>query len=386
MKKINGARTLAQILIGLMTLTAGATIAEAASPEPKLNLRIVAPVQQPTALATRSGDETLYVAQQTGTVVAIAKEKIVEKPILDLSDRITSGGEQGLLGLVFSPAGDKMYVNYSGKEGETVIEEFAFRAKKIKLASRRTLLTVEQPQPNHNGGQIEFGPDGMLYIGLGDGGGAGDKGDGHALEGNGQSQQTFLGKILRIDPQATSSSPYTIPTNNPFTNKSGKEEIFILGVRNPWRFSFDKTNNDMWISDVGENEREEITRVKFADAAGSNLGWPVFEGTRVFREVSLPGATPPDIEMTHQSGNCSVVGGFVYRGKMIPDLDGTYLFSDFCQGTIYGVKTKPNGKLSQPLDLKMSSEKITSFGQDNQGNLYVLSQSQGILAIEKTNQ
>ena len=135
MKKINGARTLAQILIGLMTLTAGATIAEAASPEPKLNLRIVAPVQQPTALATRSGDETLYVAQQTGTVVAIAKEKIVEKPILDLSDRITSGGEQGLLGLVFSPAGDKMYVNYSGKEGETVIEEFAFRAKKIKLAS-----------------------------------------------------------------------------------------------------------------------------------------------------------------------------------------------------------------------------------------------------------
>lgn len=386
MKNINVARILGQILIGLTALAVGATAVRAASPEPKLNLRLVAPVQQPTALATRNGDATLYVAQQSGTVVAITKGKVVTKPVLDLSDRITSGGEQGLLGLVFSPAGDKMYVNYSGREGETIIEEFFFRAKKADLASRRTLLVVKQPQANHNGGQIEFGPDGMLYIGLGDGGGTDDKGTGHAPEGNGQSQQTLLGKILRIDPQATISSPYAIPTNNPFINGSGKEEIFIVGVRNPWRFSFDKTNKDMWISDVGQYEREEITRVEFARAAGSNLGWPAFEGTRINRETNLLGTTAPDIETTHQSGNCSVVGGFVYRGEAIPSLKGTYLFSDFCQGTIYGVKTKPNGKLSQPLDLKISSEKITSFGQDNQGNLYVLSQSQGILAIEKTNQ
>jgi len=365
------------------TATPASRIHQAAHAIKRINLKLV-PVSNltgATALATRANDQTLFVARQSGQIVAITKGQTAPKVILDLSDRLTAGGEQGLLGLAFSPDGAKLYVHYSGLSGETIIEEFAYKNKAVDLSSGRILLTVPQPQGNHNGGQITFGPDGMLYIGLGDGGASNDEGDGHAPEGNGQSRKTLLGKILRIDPNPNGNNPYSIPPDNPFVGGNDRPEIFITGLRNPWRFSFDPPTNSLWIADVGQGRVEEITRLELPDAYGANLGWPVYEGSTALGEETLSTTVKPDIEMMHDDGNCSVTGGYVYRGKQIPKLNGVYLFSGFCNETIYGVRIKSNGKVSPPTDLKISSEKISSFGEDNQGNIYVLSLSKGIFRI-----
>lgn len=355
----------------------------------KLKLVPVTDLTGVTALAARAGDSTLFIAHISGQVIAITQGEASTKIILDRSDRITAGDgkavvrEQGLLGMTFSPDGDKLYINYSGLNGETVIEEFTYKSEGIDTNTGRVLLTIQQPQYNHNGGQIAFGPDQMLYIGMGDGGASRDKGEGHAAEGNGQSQKTLLGKILRIDPRPDGNRPYSIPADNPFVLGSGQPEIFITGVRNPWRFSFDSKTNNLWIADVGQDRVEEITKLKLSDASGANLGWPVYEGSVKLRERNLTTTVKPDIEMTHDQGNCSVTGGYVYRGKQIPWLNGIYLFSDFCNSTIYGVKELGNGEVSTPVDLKISSKEISSFGEDSQGNIYVISLSKGVFRITR---
>jgi glucose/arabinose dehydrogenase len=251
-------------------------------------------------------------------------------------------------------------------------------------STRESILQLEQPQPNHNGGELTFGPDGYLYLGLGDGGGAGDAGDGHAPGGNGQSLGTWLGKILRIDP--TREPAYAVPPDNPFVATAGaRPEIWSYGLRNPWRFSFDKQTGDLWIGDVGQNEYEEIDRVVATagrDAGkGVNFGWNRLEGDHRYRGSPPADADPPVYEISHDTGACAVVGGYVYRGTKIPGLVGDYLFSDNCDGTIRLLV--PDGARWAMRDSGLDAQGVASFGQANDGTLYVVSLTDGVYRVDR---
>jgi glucose/arabinose dehydrogenase len=330
----------------------------------------VAPATAATAIAARDGDPTIYVAEQGGRVLAVVDGAAVPAPVLDLGDQVTAGGEQGLLGLAFSPDGDHLFVHYSAAGGgDTTVDEYEFTADAAgggtaDAATRRTLLTVDQPQPNHNGGQLAFGPDRALYLGLGDGGAVGDQGTGHAPEGNGQSPDTLLGKIVRIDPATATAEP------------------FVSGLRNPWRFSFDRDNDDLWIGDVGQNAWEEITRLPYAEAPGANLGWPLLEGSHGFRSDDAPGTVLPTFEVSQDTGACAIVGGFVYRGTRIPDLVGSYLFTDNCDGRVRALRVDDSGDVVLERDLGIAVEGPTSFGEADDGELYVASGTDGIFRID----
>jgi glucose/arabinose dehydrogenase len=334
----------------------------------------VAPVEAATVIATRSGDDTLYVAEQGGRVLAVVTDAagqatVLPTPVLDLGTSVRSGGEQGLLGVAFSPDGDRLVVHYSDTDGNTTVDEYSFTASPggggtVDPATRRTLFTLDQPQPNHNGGQLAFGPDGALYLGLGDGGGAGDQGPGHAPEGNGQSLDTLLGKIVRFDPT------------------TGEPAIFASGLRNPWRFSFDRENDDLWVGDVGQNAWEEVTRLPFAQAEGANLGWPLLEGTHGFRDDAAPGTVLPVFEVSQDTGACAIVGGHVYRGTRIPDLAGAYLFTDNCDGRVRALHLDDEGNVTLERDLGISLDGPTTFGEDSAGELYVASGSEGVFRID----
>lgn len=349
---------------------------------PAVALEPVSDVTEATALAARAGDPALYVATQPGEVLAI-RDGVEPVAVLDLTSRTRASGERGLLGLAFSPDGTRLYVHYSGRaNGETVLEEYAFPGGVVDPSTRRVLLTLAQPQPNHNGGQIAFGPDGLLYLGLGDGGGGGDRGSGHAVGGNGQSLDTLLGKILRIDPRPSAELPYTIPDDNPFADGRGRPEIYVWGLRNPWRFSFDTRTGDLWVADVGQDEREEVTRLRAQEIAGSNLGWNLYEGTRPFRDGDGADAevVMPQIETSHADGNCSITGGYVYRGTKVRSLRGWYLYSDYCNGAVMAAKVDGNGKARQR-DVGLELPSVSSFGQDAAGELYVLSQERGVFRV-----
>jgi glucose/arabinose dehydrogenase len=349
----------------------------------KVQLEHIADVDVPTALAVRTGDDSLYVTEQDGFVVAVAPGGDVTT-FLDLSNRVMFGGEQGLLGLAFSPDGSKLFVHFNNRSGDTRVEEYAIADGAVLPESRRRILAVKQPDANHNGGQLAFGPDGMLYIGLGDGGGAGDDGDGHADGGNGQSLDTVLGKILRIDPTPSGDKPYTIPSDNPFADGGGRPEIWAFGLRNPWRFSFDRETGDFWIGDVGEYEWEEVDYASAAQGAGegANFGWNVFEADEQFRDGDTTGpALPPLFALPHDDGYCSVIGGYVYRGTSIPDLEGAYVYSDYCNGRLRYVR-QSNNEVAERGSLGVRLSDISSFGEDANGELYVLSQSTGLYRID----
>jgi glucose/arabinose dehydrogenase len=347
----------------------------------KVKLTPIARVEAPTAFATRQGDRAFYVTEQVGRVRAVRDGNLDAQPVLDLTDRVGSGGERGLLGLTFSADGSKLYVHYTNKDGDTRVDEYAMRGNTADAGSRRELLALDQPQPNHNGGQLSFGPDGELYLGLGDGGGAGDQGSGHAEGGNGQSLDTLLGKILRIDPRASGGREYTIPPDNPFANGGGLPEIWAYGLRNPWRFSWDGETNDLWIADVGQNQWEEVDFVAGGRAAGLNFGWNRLEGTHQFSGQAPANAVPPIYEYSHDGGGCSVSGGYVYRGAKIPDLQGAYVFSDYCDSALRAI-TQKGGKLSDQRDLGAKSNQVAGFGQDQDGELYVLSQGDGLQRLD----
>ena len=254
----------------------------------------------------------------------------------------------------------------------------------VDAASRRQVLTQSQPQSNHNGGELTFGPDGLLYLGLGDGGGAGDSGGGHAPGGNGQSLGTLLGKILRIDPTPSGNRGYTVPPDNPFVGRAGaRPEIWSYGLRNPWRFSFDQATGDIWIGDVGQNAWEEVDMQAQSAGGGKgvNFGWNVFEGTHAYRDGDAPGAVPPVFEYSHDGGNCSVTGGYVYRGEKIPAMQGVYLFADYCAGDLRALVAS-GGKVVQERILPVSSPAISSFGQDAAGELYVLSDDGNVYRVD----
>lgn len=331
------------------------------SPEPATRVRFteIARLDMPVAMAVREGDRTLYVAEQTGRLRAVTDGRVAPGAVVDLSGEVSEGNEQGLLGVAFHPSGDFLYLDWTDREGHTHVTEWAFADG--RATGRRDVLVQRQPYANHNGGQLAFGPDGHLYVALGDGGSGGDP------HGNGQNTGTWLGKILRIDPRGT---PYTVPRDNPFVGRPGaKPEIWAYGLRNPWRFTFDRLTGDMWIGDVGQNSWEEVD---FAPKGkgGRNYGWNQREGRHPFKGEAKEGMVDPVIEYSlREDGNCSVIAGYVYRGKRIPHLSGRFLYGDFCAGWVRSVPADRPG----PGEQEGRVEQLSSFGEDRDGELYALS-------------
>jgi glucose/arabinose dehydrogenase len=326
---------------------------------------------------TQAGDGTgrLFVVEQPGRIRVLEGLALLPAPFLDITKHILSGGERGLLGLAFHPDyrhNGRFFVNYTRKpDGSTVLAEYR-RGTTATSTSReeRILLIVPQPYPNHNGGMVAFGPDGYLYVGLGDGGSKGDP------DNRAQNLEDLLGKILRID--VDRGNPYSIPMDNPFAKGGGRPEIYALGLRNPWRFSFDVQTNNLWVADVGQYKWEEINLV----ARGGNYGWRVMEGTHCFHPSTDCRTTTfnlPVSEYFHDKGRCSITGGYVYRGRILPSLIGTYVYGDFCSGEIFALNKGET--VNEPRQIFKSSLQISSFGEDATGELYVLDHKGGIYRI-----
>jgi len=339
-----------------------------------LRLSPVARLHQPVALAVRTDDPWLYLAEKSGRVRALLPGQSGGQPtaeprlVLDLAGEVTTGSEQGLLGLAFSPEGRLLYVNYTDREGTTRVVEYAMADGRAVAASRRELLVVQQPFANHNGGNLVVGPDAMLWIGLGDGGSGNDPGN------RAQSLDTLLGKMLRIDPRPSGGRPYGVPPGNPFEGRPGaRPEIWSYGLRNPWRYSFDRATGDLWIGDVGQNAVEEIDLEPAGSLPGRNHGWPRFEGERLVSDRAAVAAVPPVFQYGHAGGNCSVTAGYVYRGRRLPALIGTYLYSDFCGGGIRALRKLADGRVDDRGLLVAGVGAVTSFGEDADGEVYVLS-------------
>jgi glucose/arabinose dehydrogenase len=300
-------------------------------------------------------------------------------PYLDITDRVgSSANEQGLLGLAFHPnyAGNGLFfVNYTDRQGDTVVARFSVSAdpERGDPASEVLVLTLPQPAGNHNGGHLAFGPDGYLYIGTGDGGGAGDQ------YGNGQNGGTLLGAMLRLD--IDGAPPYAIPPGNPFVDDPAvRDEIWAMGLRNPWRYSFDRLTGDLYIADVGQNRYEEVNYQPAAAPGSRNYGWPITEGTHCFpkdRSCDQTGLAQPVMEYDHSQG-CSVTGGYVYRGQAFPSLTGVYLYGDYCSGRIWGLVADQAGAW-HAAELAQADARLSSFGEDETGELYLLDMGDGEL-------
>lgn len=380
------------------TTTVGETTTSAPAVEPTLDevaisLQEIAAVENPVALAARPSSRDLYVAEKGGRVLRIEvttsgrdqtpRYQLQRTPVLDISDEVIDRGEQGLLGLAFSTDGRRLYVDYTAQpDGRTMVVEHTLGDRDtVERGSRRVLLEVEQPYANHNGGHVVVGRDGFLYIGLGDGGDAGDP------HGHGQDPSTLLGTILRIDPLApTGDLPYAIPAGNPFADgEDGAPEVWLYGVRNPWRFSFDRSNGDLWVADVGQNAWEEITWLPatsgFDAGRGANLGWNEVEGTHEFEGDNPDGAVLPVHEYPHEDGVCSITGGFVYRGPAIPALQGSYLYADFCAAGLRAIQVHDGAVLAERAWPDLGGPQIQSFGEDGDGELFVLSAAGPVLKV-----
>lgn len=332
-------------------------------------------LERPTDLAG-AGEGRLLVLEQPGRVRLILDGVVQADPFLDITDRVGSqGNEQGLLGIALHPhfaENGFFYLDYTNRAGTTVVSRFQALADGTRAdpASEKVLLTIEQPYANHNGGSLAFGPDGMLYIGTGDGGSAGDP------QGNGQKLTTLLGKLLRID--VDGGDPYAIPPDNPFANgQQGRREIWAYGLRNPWRFSFDRLTGDLWIADVGQNAWEEINFQAAGAPGGVNYGWNFREGAHSYRGEPPAGVTltDPVAEYPHPEG-CSVTGGFVYRGEKFPEFFGIYVYGDYCNGRVWGLLRQPDGSWQSQL-LFETGTYLSSFGEDVSGELYLLDQRSG---------
>ena len=331
---------------------------------------IISGLQRPVDLQP-DGSGRLFVIEKAGRIRIIENDQLIETPFLDITDRVGSNGnEQGLLGLAFHPQyaqNGRFFVNYTDNNGHDVIARFQVSSDPniAEPNSEVKLLNVDDPFPNHNGGVLAFGPDGYLYAGLGDGGSQGDP------FGNAQNTGVLLGKILRLD--VDSAEPYAVPSDNPFGN-----EVWAYGLRNPWRLSFDKLTNDLYIGDVGQNTWEEIDFLPTGSPGGTNFGWNFREGAHDYKGGGPEGMVDPVAEYSHAEGGCSVTGGYVYRGSM-PEWNGIYLYGDYCTGMIWGLIHSDSGWQSQLLfDLDVT---ITSFGQDEAGELYLLSDSGGVFRL-----
>jgi len=327
---------------------------------------------------THAGDGSgrLFVLEKTGTIRIVRDGQLVETPFLDIRDRVgSSSSEQGLLGLAFAPdyvESGHFFVNYTDKSGDTVVSRFQVsgEADVADPASEFKVLGIDQPAPNHNGGGLLFGPDGHLWIGTGDGGAANDR------FGNGQNPATLLGKMLRLDVTSDPAQPYLIPADNPWVaadwnGQDVADEVWAVGLRNPWRYSFDRATGDLWIADVGQNTYEEVHRVAASSAGGLNFGWPIMEGLHCFatQNCDQAGLELPVAEYRHGADGCSITGGYVYRGAAFPPLTGAYLFSDFCSGKVWGLEQAGDAWTS--VELADTNLAVSSFGEDEAGELYV---------------
>ena len=361
----------------------------AADPPPLALEPVADGLAEPIGISAAPGG-WLLVNEQAGRVVAIHPERGERATVLDIRGMVSGGGERGLLGLALHPRWpdvDRAFVHYSDRNGDTVLVEFAGSqagdaAPALDAGSERLLLGVLQPYANHNGGQLAFGHDGYLYVGLGDGGSGGDP------HGNGQNAATLLGGILRLDidtipDDGNDAIGYGIPDDNPFAGDDARRpELFLYGLRNPWRFSFDSASGQLWIADVGQRGFEEVNRVDPATDAGANLGWNVMEASHCFAVAgcSTEGLTLPLVEYG-RDGGCSVTGGYVYRGQAIADLAGWYLFGDYCSGRLWGVASDAEppaaGETVEPRLLAETSLRITAFGQGDDGEVYLADRAGG---------
>jgi len=317
------------------------------------------------------GTGRLFIVEKYGVIRVYENGQLLDQPFLDISDRVgDESNEQGLLGLAFVPNNSGvLFVNYTDNNGNTVISRVLWDQVANPL-SEKDLLHVEQPYPNHNGGALAIGPDGYLYIALGDGGLAGDP------HKNGQNTNSLLGKILRIDiSDLNNPNNYSIPADNPFGN-----EVWAYGLRNPWRISFDRVTGDLWIGDVGQGDWEEIDYLPAGSAGGANFGWSVMEGSYGYDGVAQPGMLLPAAEYSHNEGGCSVTGGYVYRGAMT-EWNGIYLYGDYCTGKIWGLILS-NGQWQSQV-LFEAGETITTFGQDEFGEIYFASDSGNVYRLTK---
>jgi glucose/arabinose dehydrogenase len=362
--------------------TASSTTAEPATAsttaplaEAEVRLTRLATLNQPLAMTRCTGRDTVLVAERTGRVRELRNWRPDSGALLDLSRDVSTGGEQGLLGIACSADGAFLYADYTNRNGDTRVEEFPFASGGgIDIDRRRVVLAVDQPASNHNGGHLLFGPDGFLWIGLGDGGG----GSGETA----QDTDDLLGSILRIDPRPDGVRPYGSPSDNPFASGGGRPEIALYGVRNPWRFSFDRATGDLWVGDVGASAVEEIDRLPAGGILGANLGWPVFEGTRRNRSGAVPpNAVGPVYEYRHDEGQ-SVVGGHVYRGDAIPALRGAYLFADVYTARIQALAVEGSRTVDGRALVEVPGGLLASFAEGPDGEVYVLSLSGGVYRID----
>jgi glucose/arabinose dehydrogenase len=325
---------------------------------------------RPVGLANASdASNRLFIIEQVGLIRVLEKGQLSPVPFLDIRDRVGSqSNEQGLLGLAFHPHFAEtgfFYVNYTDLQGNTVISRFQAPVDTplpADTTSEKRLLSIDQPYPNHNGGSVVFGPDGYLYLGLGDGGSAGDP------QSYAQSKDTLLGKILRLD--VDHGDPYTIPPDNPFASGGGRPEIWSYGLRNPWRFSFDRQTGNLFIGDVGQDQWEEIDFLPAGSPGGGNLGWDFMEGTHPYEGAPPSDLVGPIFEYNHYLG-CSVTGGYVYRGQHLPEWRGVYLFADYCTGNVWGLIPGDSGIWASQI-LFTNVGRVSSFGEDEDGEIYLL--------------
>lgn len=346
-------------------------------------VEVVSGLVSPVHLTAPAGDARLFVVDQPGVIYVVRDGTRLATPFLDISDEVAYGGERGLFSMAFDPQYEStglFWVNYTDNAGDTRVERYRVSADPdvADAGSAELVLHVDQPATNHNGGQIAFGPDGMLYVGMGDGGGAGDQ------QNHGQNLSTLLGALLRIDVRTL---PYAIPADNPFAGSvDERPEIWGYGLRNPWRFSFDHVAGDLYIGDVGQNQWEEINAVA-ADDAPVNYGWRIMEGVHCFNATSCnqSGLTLPVHEYSHGEG-CSVTGGYVYRGEDLTGLQGHYFYSDFCSGFLRSFRVT-GGSATEHREWNVGVlGNVLSFGEDSTGELYMLTGGGRVFRLERAPQ
>ena len=361
-----------------------------------LSLELVATGLQKPLFLTHAGDSSgrLFLVEQPGRIHILEEGQLLPEPFLDIRDQVNNqANEQGLLGLAFAPDFVKslqFYVNYTASAGQTRISRFTASPINPDIAwpdTEEVILEVGQPRGNHNGGMIAFGPDNMLWIGMGDGGGAYDQYE------SGQNPQTLLAKMLRIDVLADGPGPYAVPADNPWINEPWQEqdmlpEVWAVGLRNPWRFSFDRHTGDLWIADVGQDRFEEVDFVPAPLIGGLNFGWPIREGKHCLYGSDCPseGLLEPIVEFSQDTGVCSITGGYVYRGRRYPAAVGGYVVGDYCSGEIW--MTSPSNDETSNWDtvrLLDTEYNISSFGEDEDGELYLVAQEGQIYHLHFAN-
>ncbi len=388
-------RSLRPSFIALLLLISPLLPARAAAPAPAtgpfgvagtvqgVSLQPVVSNLDPITSVTHAGDGRLFLTLRPGRIVILENGAVKAQPFLDIHNLTTTDGERGLLSVAFHPQYAQngfLFINYTNLQGNTVIARYQVSASspdRADPASARILLTIQQPYSNHNGGQLQFGPDGYLYIGMGDGGSAYDP------ECRAQDPSMLLGKMLRIDvdQNVTTRPYYGIPPSNPFRGPGDPpDEVWASGLRNPWRFSFDRQAGDLWIGDVGQDQHEEIDFQPVSSRGGENYGWKVMEGTFCSSTDACPASTPPCgstaytlpvLEYDHESSRCAVVGGYVYRGSSIPQIQGTYVFGDLCSGEVFAAVRSGDGFTVRTVPGQISQ--LTTFGEDVNGELYAAS-------------